>query len=313
MKKRFYALGIALLISGAIVAGVGTFLKYCVLRSYTVVQEKSAVALPFALLADDGMRYILRNEMTGSATKPASQSDPIREPAALRPAQKAPPTTVPTTEATVPETAPPEETEPATQPPLVPVEPSWYDDALFIGDSRVCGLRMYSRAGNARYFCSVGMNVFNYDDTNTADGEYPDATLAEVLGEREYGKVFISLGLNESGYPTDAVMKAYGELLDVIRAAQPNAKIIVQGIIMVSQIKSRENACFGPENLRYMNERIAAFADGVTTFYIDANDVFVGEDGYLKPDVSGDGCHFYPEYAAVWAEWISLQAAKLGI
>ena len=99
----------------------------------------------------------------------------------------------------------------------------------------------------------------------------------------------------------------------VIRTAQPDAKIILQGIIMVSKIKSTENACFDPGNLRSMNERIAALADGETVFYIDANVVFVGEDGYLYPHLSGDGCHFYPEYAVDWAEWISLEAAKLGI
>ena len=111
----------------------------------------------------------------------------------------------------------------------------------------------------------------------------------------------------------EAFEQVDSELLDVIRTAQPDAKIILQGIIMVSKIKSTENACFDPGNLRSMNERIAALADGETVFYIDANVVFVGEDGYLYPHLSGDGCHFYPEYAVDWAEWISLEAAKLGI
>ena len=312
MKRRFYSLAAALLASGILVMAVGAFLKYGALRSFAMAQEKTAVELPFALMADNGMRYVLREAMTETAdVKPIVPADPA--PREEITAQKVPPTTVPPTEPTVVETVPPEETVPETAPPLVPVDISWYDDALFIGDSRICGLRMYNRAGNARYFCAVGMNVFNYDDVDTADEDFPDVTLAEVLAEREYGKIFINLGLNESGYPTDAVIKAYEELLGVIRTTQPDCKIILQGIIMVSQIKSQENTCFDPANLRQMNERIAALADGVTVFYIDANEIFVGDDGYLHPDMSGDGCHLYPEYTAVWMEWISLKMAELGI
>lgn len=310
MKKHFYGLAAGLLVSGILVMAAGAYLKYGPLRDIPLAREKSAVELPFALIADDGLRYVLRDAMTETAEeKPLASEEVLLEAWG----DKVMPPTEPPTEPAPEETEPPLETVPPTQPPLEPVDLSWYDDALFIGDSRICGLRMYSRAGNARYFCSVGMNVFNYDDTDTADEDYPDMTLAEVLAERKYGKIFINLGLNESGYPIDAVMKAYEELLDVIRTAQPDAKIILQGIIMVSKIKSTENACFDPGNLRSMNERIAALADGETVFYIDANVVFVGEDGYLYPHLSGDGCHFYPEYAVDWAEWISLEAAKLGI
>lgn len=332
MKKRFLALGFAILISSLAVMGVGAYLKYGLLHAFAMVQDMSIVEVPFALMSDPGLRYALVNtvEPAEQTTAPATQPlDPTTVPETTAAPTTVPTTVPPTTMPTVPETTVPAttvaETAPEMQPlaePSAPAEPdfsqggvetSWYDDVLFIGDSRTCGLQMFAPAGNAQYFCSVGMDVFNYMECENTYGGFENMLFADVMAQRQYGKIFINLGLNESGYPLEALVKAYGELLEQIKAAQPDAKIILQGIMMVSKIKAEEAASFAPENLRLINEQIAAFADGERVFYMDANDVLAQDEGYLSPHLSSDGCHLYPEYAQIWADWISYTSAQMGI
>ena len=63
-------------------------------------------------------------------------------------------------EVTEPEVTEPEVTEPeVTEPVYVELEESWFDDALFIGDSRTAGLKNYYRLGKADYFTKIGMNI----------------------------------------------------------------------------------------------------------------------------------------------------------
>ena len=47
MKKRYLALGGAILISGLLVMGAGSYLKYGILKPLGIGQDKNAVELPF--------------------------------------------------------------------------------------------------------------------------------------------------------------------------------------------------------------------------------------------------------------------------
>lgn len=337
MKNRLYALACALLVSGAAVMGVGAYLKYGPLHQIAMVQDLEAMEVPFMLLADHGLRYTVRDTLMAEETEPAQTvpvqteetTQPVPEETTLPPVE----TTSQVTETTTPETTVPTETAPqetmdASE--LTPetvaetkpweqdfeqgaVDPSWFDDMLFIGDSRVVGLRDYARSGGARYFCVVGMNVFDYDQWSLSDEGTSAKYLNQVLEEKQYGKVFINLGLNECGYPVDTVMKAYEGLVALVRSKLPDAKIILHGILTVGKEKVKDGEYFSPANLALFNERIATLADGETIFYMNVDEIFADEEGYLPEDLSWDGCHLYADYLSVWAKWIGYKAAEIGI
>lgn len=255
----------------------------------------------------------------------AAQTD---APVTTTPETTVPETTVPETtvpETTVPETTIPDTTVPeTTAPPPVLLDPrfdfiegavdeSWYDDALFIGDSRIVGLRDYARSGNADYFCSVGMSVFNYKTRTESDRDFSSQTLESLLSSHSYGKVFISLGINECGYPIDSLISSYSGLVELVRQYQPNATIVLQGIMTVSKGYAGDRSYFQPKNINAINDRIRQLSDGILTYYIDVNTVFTDGEGYLLTDISGDGCHLSAKYAAVWAQWISYAVGNLGL
>lgn len=259
-------------------------------------------------------------------------SEPTVEPATEPPTQ---PTTVPD-ETDPPETDPPATTEPpkteppATKPPeaeppaTVPEMPdidftgpavdwSWFDDALFIGDSRTVGLRDYARSGNAEYFCGVGMSSFDILKETASDKNFAEQTLESLLASKTYGKIFINLGINECGYSMSSLIKAYTNVVNTVRQAQPDAKIILHGIMNVGKKKAAGKDYFQPEHLAAINTKIKALTNGTDIFYIDVNDVFTDSDGYLLSSVSGDGCHLYAKYDKVWADWMRYAVAELGL
>ncbi len=259
--------------------------------------------------------------------------DPIPPITTTEPAITTSPTeTTDTTEGTTqpPETTLPPETTvpPTTAEPTIPgptphdpnadfsvgaVDPSWFDDALFIGDSRTVGLRDYARSGKAEYFCSVGMSVFNFKSRTASDKNFSDQKLEKLLSSKTYGKIFISLGINECGYPLETLMNAYTDLVEMVRSHQPDAKIIIQGIMSVSKSYSKNGASFTPSNINKINDAIMGLCDGSTIFYINVNEYFADEEGYLLKEVSGDGCHPNGKYYGVWANWIAYAVGQLGI
>lgn len=102
-----------------------------------------------------------------------------------------------------------------------PVEEAWFDDALFIGDSRTVGMSQYGRLGKADYFADTGMTVFNVLTREAADTGFVRQSLESLLSAKEYGKIYLMLGINEIGYPFETLIRQYQAVLDSIRAMQP--------------------------------------------------------------------------------------------
>ena len=302
-----------------------------VLRRYWPTIRFGLVCLALLILLIFMVRWViglLLPDAPAPATSPTvvttipqtQPSDPaITDP---DPSDETEPSTTPPT--TVPPTTEPDVTEPVVIPgpalhdpngdfSIGAVDPSWFDNVLFIGDSRTVGLRDYARSGNAEYFCSVGMSVFNFKSRTASDKNFTEQKLDKLLSSKTYDKIFISLGINECGYPLNTLMNAYTDLVDMVRQYQPDAKIILQGIMSVSRSYAKNGSSFAPSNINKINDEIRGLANGSSIFYIDVNEFFADEEGYLLKEVSGDGCHPSGKYYGVWANWIAYAVGQLGI
>ena len=67
---------------------------------------------------------------------------------------------------------------------------SFFDDALFIGDSRMVSSAYYARLGKADYFTDVGMNVFHMFSVTASDDNFDATDLTTLLQNRTYKKIF---------------------------------------------------------------------------------------------------------------------------
>ena len=90
---------------------------------------------------------------------------------------------------------------------LQQVDDSYFADALFIGDSRTDGLYTYGNmSGKTTFFAKDALSVFKIFDLevpfHTPDAQTTSEKLLDVLGAKQYRKIYICIGVNELGMPT---------------------------------------------------------------------------------------------------------------
>ena len=305
MKKRMYVLLILLLVSSLLVGAWGAYLKYERFRALDMETQESIFSLPFVLMADPQLQYTVKNR-TEQLMNPTMPTVPTETQA---PTETLPPETVPpTTVVTIPPTTEPVETEPA----YIPVDESWFDDALFIGDSRTLGLKGMGRLGNADYFCAGSLTVFGVLDIRCDDLNFGKQTLESLLSSKTYGKIYIHLGINELGVDMDDIIAQYQRLIDLIREKQPDAYIILQAVMAVSRGYATTPR-FAIENINELNARIEALAVDEHFRFIDVNEWLGDEEGYLRSEMTFDGCHLYGSGYEEWGQWLLENAGWLGI
>ncbi len=185
---------------------------------------------------------------------------------------------------------------------------SYFDDALFIGDSRTVGIMEYGYFEQADFFADVSMSVYKVWNRKIAVNGKTKQKLEDILAQNSYGKVYVMLGINELGYDYEQNVRKYTELIGAIREAQPDAVIYVCGNLHVTEKQSAADEYFNNDNINRFNEAIATLADGENCFYIDINPMFDDENGNLNTDYSSDEAHVKAQYYVEWCDWLMTQA-----
>lgn len=194
---------------------------------------------------------------------------------------------------------------------FVEVDESYFDDAVFIGDSRTVGLHDYGGLKKADFFATVGMNVYDMWTEAFCEVDGKKVTLEEALRAKQYGKVYFQIGINEMGRgDLDGFMQAYSQSVEKFKELQPNAVIYVQAIMKVTKEKSDSDAIFNNEGIEARNERIRQLADNVRVFYIDVNEVVCDESGGLKPELTFDNLHLYGSKYGIWVDFLKTKGVK---
>lgn len=182
------------------------------------------------------------------------------------------------------------------------VDESYFDDALFIGDSRTVGLRDYTNLSeHADFYCETSLTIYKVMEENFKGlGTIPDA-----LAAKDYGKIYIMVGINELGRgTTENFMAKYTEVIDTLRELEPEAKIIIQAVMRVSGKKDSEDAIFNNSNINARNNAVATLADNEHIFYIDVNEAVCDEDGNLNADYTFDQIHLLGYCDELWKEFL---------
>ncbi len=190
------------------------------------------------------------------------------------------------------------------------VDDDYFEDACFIGDSRVQGLGLYSDLPATNYGV-VGLSLARVFDKKT-DTEIGKATIPEALAKgRQYGKIYIKFGLNELGWGTDEQFADYYyRFIDYVKAAQPDAIIYVMGLLHVTEGEEKKSSVFTNEHINHRNEVIKEVAENEHVYYLDVNEVFTDEYGRMPTEDSFDGIHVKADAIGKWVDYLKTHAIE---
>lgn len=195
------------------------------------------------------------------------------------------------------------------------VDESYFQDALFIGDSRTVGLRDYGRFETSpTFYASKGLTIFKLltDEIVEQEGQRKKITVEEALGQKQFQKIYLMVGINELGTgDAEKFEQAYREVVGRIRELQPDAIIYIQSILKVTQERSEQGDYINNEGVIARNEAIQTIADGETIFYLDVNEAVCDESGCLNPEYSGDGVHITAKYIYLWKDYLMSHAIEM--
>ncbi len=255
-----------------------------------------------------------------AAPEPANEENSIPSPVPT--VEPAPPTDVP--DEPVPEITVAPISPTPTPVPLGPdglpivhymcVDDSYFDDAVFIGDSRTRSLQLYSGLDNTTFLAETGLTIQTVLDRKlTPSNSSEKITVREYLETHQFKKVYLMLGINELGAgTTESFVEDYAEVLRTIRELQPDAIIYVQAILNISEAKHNEGTYINNDTIMERNELLKTLADNVTVFWLDANQAICDENHFLRKEYTYDGVHLQGKYVPIWVMWLESNVVDLG-
>ena len=199
-----------------------------------------------------------------------------------------------------------------------PVEASWFDDAVIVGDSITLKLSYYCEEhpealSQAQFFCAGSLSynnaLWDIDDGNAVHPVYEgETTLTEECAEKTgASKVFIMLGMNDVGvYGADGALQAAKELTDNILAITPDVSIYIESTTPIAE--GCEIGDLNNETIREFDKLLKGFCEENGYMYLDLYTLFQDEKGYLKSeycsDSDGMGIHFTDTACNMWADYL---------
>jgi len=186
-----------------------------------------------------------------------------------------------------------------------PVDTTYFDDAVFIGDSRTEGLFLNTSLSNTTFFAHMGLMVDTVFTSPLFNVDGEKVPVIDALKATDFSKVYIMLGINETGWAYSSIfVQKYGDIVDAIREINPNALIYIQAIMPVSQEVSSTHSYVKNPKINEYNQLLQKLAEEKQVYYIDTANAVAGEDGSLPDDAAPDGIHLARSYCQRWLDYL---------
>ena len=237
---------------------------------------------------------------------PTSKPDPTPEPT---------PTPSPTSEPEItPEPSPTSDSAAVSQPtapptPKIARNDAYFDNAVFIGDSVMEGLRQYvvkqrkteTTLGEAKFLATImGISIADLVGDRQIGKYYSykgaEKPLEDIIIEMGVSRIFLMMGLNDLGGVKDPVIEdiadQYSRLIDLLQETVPGVDII----IMTNTPKTKTswlpsytaNRKFGNPLIDSFVGAVIGMCDSKNIPYIDVNKSLKDDSGTLPNDYSRD-------------------------
>lgn len=194
------------------------------------------------------------------------------------------------------------------------VDKSYFDDAVFMGDSLADGFRVYG----AR---SLGLDInstkfLTRQSLSPASFTQPGAMIDfgggpidhwAALEQINPRKVYVTIGTNtlHSGIAIEAFIDQYSLMIDKIQQYAPNATIYITTVTPTSVRIQSTKPNLNIFRLYEANQAIAKMCNERGLALINLYDVLKDDAGYLREEIAaGDGYHLTPTGYVEWMDYL---------
>ncbi len=191
------------------------------------------------------------------------------------------------------------------------VRKTYFDDAVFLGDSITEGIKLYDVMSNATILSNTGIGLGNIF-TKEVDALGKQQTLIDALGTTNAGKVYILMGANSMADNKESFIDDYRKLVEAVKQKAPNAIIYVQSILPVTQTYAKAKPTFANSRIDEFNVALEEMCNELKVYYIHVADVMKDKDGGLFENYSADGIHFGPTLYKEWFGYLHEHAVPDG-
>lgn len=176
-----------------------------------------------------------------------------------------------------------------------PVSDEYFNDILFLGDSRFVSMEAYGTVPKRCILAENGISAGNFytssffnEDTGTVQ------TLPEFFDSRNPKIIYIALGVNGVGFlPAETVVSDVAKIATLAKETCPDSVIVIQSILPVSDIKTEVSPNLTNEKIDACNDLLIDLATENNYLYMDLSPIMKNSEGKLHADYDyGDGLHF---------------------
>lgn len=192
------------------------------------------------------------------------------------------------------------------------VDLSYFDDAVFIGDSRTEGFILNLNLSQIKSFTHKGLMVNTVFTKNVIDLGNRKTTVMDALKETPFSKVYIMLGINELGWAySSKFIEKYSEIIDEIKVINPEAIIYIQSLLPVSQEVSDTHNYLKNDKIKEYNALLSQLAAEKEVFFLDTAAAVIDANGCLPSDAATDGIHLKKAYCEKWLQYLETHALSV--
>lgn len=188
-----------------------------------------------------------------------------------------------------------------------PVDPTYFENCVFIGDSISAGFSAYGFIPEKNVYASIGMNIDKIntqtmpimlkDSDDASTYSIREMTVIDALKISRPDTIYIMLGSNGIAWLTNSYMiERYQVFVDSIKAELPDTDIYIMSIPPVTvnrEAPDNPNGQILNSNIDAYNSELLEFANNNGFYFIDVNTCLKGNDGKLPTEWAGrDGMHF---------------------
>lgn len=203
------------------------------------------------------------------------------------------------------------------------VDLSYFDDAVFIGDSVSLMLQYYCAStkalGNAQFLCAGSLSPANALWNVSSQSVHPSYQGKKMLVEDGVAacgakKVYIMLGINSLRGGVDSTSQDLVTLIDRILAKSPDVSILVESVTPMAASSTIITDSLNNTKIQQYNDKMKSICEERGWYFINVAEALRDKDGYLPAAYCGDnnsmGIHFTYDGCKVWVDYLKTHAPE---